>query len=247
MQQVKLACALVSLAAVLAGTTQTAPAAPAVPAAPSADSPLGRWYRSLAGGECYTNLPESKSGYQVAAAIGPEVDAFLGYPREKRHPGAPLSTFTVAPLNKPFTHIGAIYDSAHRTGLFFEFGQDRLTTRLIANVGAPPLAVKERDLSALAMGGKVHLGDTLDNVRAALGVPSASPQTTVSACRFPPAATYSAMIFYGPPHHPPIPARDNNCRDVGQDIKSAQALGTILFRANRVVLMEWDYIACGYP
>jgi hypothetical protein len=227
--------------------TDAAPAAPAVPAAPSADSPVGRWYRSLPGGECYTNLPESTPGYQVAVPIGPEVDAFLGYPRESRHPGAPLSTFTVAPLNKPFTQLGAIYDSAHKIGLFYEFGQDRLSTRVIANAGAPPVAVKERDLSALAMGGKVHLGDTLENVRAAFSVPSALPRTTVSACGFPRATADSALIFYGPPHHPPVPARNNNCRDVGQDIKSAQTLGIIVFRARRVVLMEWDYIACGYP
>jgi len=192
-------------------------------------------------------LPNAISGYQVAVAIGPEVDVFLGYPRGGRHPGATLSNFTVAPLNLPFTHLGTIYDPVHRIGLFYEFGQDRLSSRLIANIGAPPVAVKERDLSALAMGGKVHLGDTLDKVRAAFNVPSALPRTTASACGFPRAAGESAVIFYGPPHHPPIPARDNNCRDVGPDIKSAQTLGTIVFRANRVVLMEWDYIACGYP
>jgi hypothetical protein len=78
-------------------------------------------------------------------------------------------------------------------------------------------------------------------------VPSALPRTTVSACGFPRATADSALIFYGPPHHPPVPARNNNCRDVGQDIKSAQTLGIIVFRARRVVLMEWDYIACGYP
>jgi hypothetical protein len=234
---------IVYVAAVLAGTMR---AAPAVPAQPQAASAIGRWYQSLPGWGCYAApLP---AGYQVKVPIGPEVDGFLGNPRAAENSArfGMRVQFTDRPLNVPFTRIGAIYDPAHRIALFQEEGQDRGNFRLIDNAGVPPVTVKEKDLSALAMGGEVHLGDRLDKVRAAFSVPSTFHLTTMKDCAFPRAAEYSAVIFYGPPHHPPISARYNNCRSVGPDIKQEQTLGTVVFRANRVTALEWDYAACAY-
>ncbi len=234
---------IVYVAAVLAITTRAAPAAPPQP---TAASPIGRWYHSLPGWGCYA--APFPAGYQVKAQIGPEVDRFLGNPRDAENPArfGMRAQFTDAPLNVPFTRIGAIYDPTHRIGLFQEEGQDRGSFLLIANAGAPPATVKERDLSALAMGGNVHLGDTLDKVRAAFNTPSTFHLTTMKGCAFPQAAAYNAAIFYGPPHHPPISAHYNNCRSIGPDIKHEQTLGIVVFRANRVVALEWDYAGCAY-
>lgn len=234
------------VACVAAVLASTALVAPAVPNQPPAASPLGRWYRSLPGWGCYA--APFPAGYQVKVPIGPEVDTLLGNPRDAEN-SAPFrmrGQFTDAPLNVPFTRIGAIYDPAHRIGLFQEAGQDRGSFLLIANVEAPPVTVNERSLSALAMGGMVHLGDTLDKVRAAFSVPSTFHLTTTKGCAFPQAAAYSAVIFYGPPHHPPISDRYNICRSVGPDIKHEQTLGTVVFRANRVAALEWDYAGCVY-
>ena len=234
---------IVYVAAVLAGTMG---AAPAPQAQAAAASPLGRWYHSLPGWGCYAAL--FPAGYQVKVPIGPEVDTFLGNPRDAENPArfGMRAQFTDAALNPPFTRIGAIYDPARRIGLFQEEGQDRGSFLLIANAGAPPVTVNEKNLSALAMGGKVHLGDTLDKVRAAFSVPATFHLTTTMGCAFPQAAAYSAVIFYGPPHHPPISARYNNCRNVGPDIKHEQVLGTVVFRANRVAALEWNYAVCAY-
>jgi hypothetical protein len=232
---------LVYVAAVLASTTWAMPAAPTLPPAASA---IARWYRSLPGWGCYA--PPYPAGYQVRIPIGPEVDAVLGNPRVNPVNFRMRAQFTDAPLDVPFTRIGAIYDPAHRIGFFQEVGQDRGSFLLIADVAAPPVSVKERNLSALAMGGMVHLGDRLDKVRAAFSTPSTFHLTTTKGCAFPQAAAYSAVIFYGPPHHPPIPARYNYCRNVGPDIKQYQTLGTVVFRANRVAALEWNYSACAY-
>ncbi len=221
-------CTVVYVAAVLVGTMR---AALPNPTDPPAASPIGRWYWSLPGWGCYS--PPFPAGYQVRVPIGPEVDAFLG---------GGQSQFTDAPLDAEFTRVGAIYDPAHRVGLFNEHGQDRGSYLLIANVGAPPVAVKEKDLSALAMGGKVHLGDTVEKVRAAFSAPSAFHLTTMSGCAFPHAAAYSAAIFYGPPHHPP--ATDQICKDIGPDIKREQVLGYVIFHANRVAVLVWNRINC---
>lgn len=134
-------CTVVYVAAVLVGTMR---AALPNPTDPPAASPIGRWYWSLPGWGCYS--PPFPAGYQVRVPIGPGVDAFLG---------GGQSQFTDAPLDAEFTRVGAIYDPAHRVGLFNEHGQDRGSYLLIANVGAPPVAVKEKDLSALAMGDQI--------------------------------------------------------------------------------------------
>lgn len=191
MVALKRLCAAVCAAAVLAVTTQVASAR--IPASPSAE---GRWFQAQPGWGCYE--PPIPAAYQVRASIGPEVDALLG------NAAAGSNRFTVAPLNVPFTHVGALYDPVHRLALFQEFGQDRGSYYLVANPGAPPTAVRQRSLSALAMGGKVHVGDTLANVRAALGLPSTFHLTTLASCVFPHAALYRGAIVYGPPHHPPL-------------------------------------------
>jgi hypothetical protein len=227
-------CTLLYATAVLAGTMR---AAPADPTQPPAESAVGRWYRSLPGWGCAA--ARFPAAFQVKAPIGPEIDALVGGKSEE-------AVFTDAPIINDLLRVGAIYDPAHRIALFDEHGTDIGHYLLIADVGAPPAAVKERDLSALAMGGKVHLGDTLDKVRAAFGVPATVHLTTTSGCAFPQAASYSRVIFYGPPHHPPIPSADNLCRDVGQDIKREQTLGYAVFRANRVAVLEWNYGACAY-
>jgi hypothetical protein len=178
------------------------------------------------------------AAHLVQAAIGPEVDAFPGKPGWTTYRGAGLHWY----------EISAIYDPAHRIGLFYESDGNALRQYLlIANAGPPPVAVKERDLSAVAMGGKVHLGDTLDKVRAAFNVEplfhltSTSRLATMSRCRFPGAAAYSAAMFYGPPHHPPISGRAYHCADVGPDIKLGQTLGTVVFREDRVAMLVWGH------
>jgi hypothetical protein len=234
MSKLRLIWTLVYAAAVLIGTTRMAPANPTEPVAASA---VGRWYESLPGWGCgAARLP---AAYRVTSPIGPELDAFRGRDEGK-------SEFTVAPLRDGLAWIGAIYDPTHRIGIFHEYGTDLGKYLLIANVGAPPVAVKGKGLSALAMGGKVHLGDTLDKVRAAFSVPSTFHLTTMSGCAFPEAAAYSAAIFYGPPHHPPISAEYNLCRDFGPDIQREQILGYVVFRTNRVAVLVWDYAACAY-
>ena len=203
-------------------------------AAPTAASALGRWYRSLPGWGCYA--PPYPAAYQVKLPIGPEVDAFAG-------PATSSAAFTDAPLDDGLTRIGAIYDPALRTALFKEHGQDRGSYALVANATTPPVAVKQRNLATLSMGGKVHLGDTLENVRIELGEPGLR-LTTMSSCAFPQAAAYAAATVYGPPHHPALSATEVFCRETGPDIKRGQTLGTIVFRADRVVVLIWNYEAC---
>src|SRR5271166_2918129 len=136
MRKSALLCALVYIAAILAGTTR---AAPADPTEPPAQSALGRWYRSLPGWGCAA--AKFPAAYQVRAPIGPDIDAFVGPPGK--------AGFTDAPIISDLLRVGAIYDQAHRIGLFDEHGTDIGHYLLIANVGAPPAAVKEKNLSSL--------------------------------------------------------------------------------------------------
>lgn len=191
--------------------------------------PLGPWFYKSLPTKDRCEDPHFPAAYQVEAPIGPELFAFVG-----------SSKLTMRRADPPLSRIGAMYDSRHRIGLFYESNGNELRQYLlIANVGAPPVAVKEKDLSVLSMGGRVHLGDTLDKVRSAFSVPSTFHLTTMSGCGFPPRAGYSAVIFYGPPHHPPTPKKFNHLLNLGPDIETGQALGYVVFRANRVAILMW--------
>jgi hypothetical protein len=72
MRGLRLAYALVYLFATLAGT---APAASAGPTEPPAESAVGRWFRATPGWGC--GAAAHPAAYQVDAAIGSEVDAFI--------------------------------------------------------------------------------------------------------------------------------------------------------------------------
>ena len=170
--------------------------------------------------------------YQVRAPIGAEVGAFPALSRWTNHSAVP-----------PFWAIDALYDPVHRIGLFYESNGNELRHYLlIANAGTPPVTVKESHLSGIAMGGKVHLGDSLAKVRSALDLPASFFLTPATKCGFPQAALYSAARLYGPPHHPP--AKDNSpCKYEGPDLVPHQVIGTVVFRENRVALLVWEY--CG--
>ncbi len=193
-----------------------------------------RWYRSLPDlgktehGVGIPLCPPYPAGYRLKLPIGPEIIAFLCRDR--------VSEFTEAPIGALDDRVDAIYDRAHRIGFFHEHGTDIDHYLLIAGAEAPPVTVKEKDLSGLAMSGVVHLGDTLDKVRAAFSLPSAFQLTLPApACGFPQAAAYRAAIFYPPSKLPP--SSHQNCT-------AGQASGVLAFRANRVAVMEWDYFAC---
>lgn len=189
---------------------------------------------TLPGWGCYSS--PYPAAYRVKLPIGPEVAVLTG-------PQTTNAAFTDAPLDLPFTRIGAIYDPASHVALFKEHGQDRGSYLLIAGAGTPPVAVKEKSLAALAMGGKVRLGDTLESVRSETGVPGLR-LTSMAACAFPNAAAYGAATLYGPPHHPALSATETFCRETGPDIERGQTLGTIVLRGDRVVALIWNYEAC---
>lgn len=223
---------LVYAAAVLAGTLRTAFAAPVEP---TAESPLVRWYQSLPGLEKTSHgigipvmmcrpLP---AGSRVNVPIGSEIQAFLG--RDG------MAGSTNARIGSQDDVVDAFYDRPHRIGLFYEHGTDIDQYLLVANAGAPPVAVKEKDLSALAMGGVVHLGDAVEKVRAEFSLPSPPQLTKLSACGFPRTAAYSAALFYGRSR---LPVRG------GQPCHPPEAAGIVAFRAGRVAALEWDAVAC---
>ena len=189
-------------------------------------SRLGVFFCSLSRG--VSNVADDRAGGQ---------DASWG-------PHAATSAFTGAALDDDLTRIGAIDDPNHHSALFWEHGQDRGSYLLIAGAGAPPVPVNETNLSKLAMGGKVHLGDLLERVRSIFGKATALRLTSLSSCAFPHAAAYAAATVYGPPHRPRIPAAAAMCRETGPDIARGQTLGTIVFRANRVVVLIWNYEEC---
>ncbi len=231
MHRSPLVVTLVYVAAFLGNAMSPADAAPAQPR----ESPLAHWYRSLPGLE-QTNdgsgIPlmmcrPRPTGYRAKVAIGSDVATFLGR--------GGMTGSTSARIGAQDVVVDALYDRAHRIGLFYEHGTDINHYLLVANTGAPPVAVKEKDLSALAMGGVVHLGDAVDKVRAALGVGSPLRLTMMSACGFPRAAAYSATLFYG---------RSSRAPGDAQPCHPPEAAGIVAFRAGRAAILEWDYFAC---
>ena len=83
------------------------------------------------------------------------------------------------------------------------------------------------------MGGSVHLSDSVDKVR--------------STFRLPPtfhAPTTGCVGSYGPHHKPKVHSL-SQCQSVGPYFAFQQTLGTMVFRQNRVAVLEWDYLACG--
>jgi len=132
------------------------------------------------------------------------------------------------------SRIRAYYDPAHRIAAYVESGTDISNFAAIADAAPPPAGVTTPlDLSAVQLGGNVHLGDTLAHVASAVGLKSLHPTPAAGACQ-----GYSVVGFCS--------WNVKACECPTGNYLSDKRLGMVVFRAGRVVALAWDDGACGF-
>jgi hypothetical protein len=114
-------------------------------------------------------------------------------------------------------------------------GTDLGNFAVITNASPPPPGIKvtTTDLSALRLGGKIHLGDPLVRVISAVGHTSLHPvasatcpgNSTVGFC------SWKSARCERPPSPPYVPDK---------------RLAMVFFHNGRVVALAWDDGACGF-
>jgi hypothetical protein len=130
--------------------------------------------------------------------------------------------------------ITGLYDRIHRIAAYIEKGTDTDNFGVVADVAPPPSNAKVHsvDLSAVTLGGNVHLGDTLAQVASAVGLKALHPSTASPAC-----ADYSVEGFCS------WNRASCHCPTSANGFISTR-LGAVVFHRGRVAALFWDYEPC---
>jgi hypothetical protein len=193
--------------------------------------PVERWLRSMPATCAGPQNPGARVvSYWVGSAM--QNDAFIPSRPDVRGEGV---AFTEADAEKgpdaSTEFIIGVYDAPHRIA-GYQLKDDNIGFFGVVAAAPPPHGgvVNRMDLSHVALGGNIHLGDTVTGVASEIGLHDLKPTALGSTC-----PGYSVLDL--------CDWNSTSCACTHY-LAGPHRLGTVVFHDERVVALVWNTMAC---